>query len=211
MGPDVLFEKFPDVLLSSFRQQMLLGIVPADTVQQILKPLLSNFHELMLQLPAGLRGDLENILRIYPEVAQGFGVSIKPPVVLSLRSLAGRRAKPGFGVSADEEELDMAAEPRAVAHFGKKSPVGSFMKEGQGFFTTDRGAAVYIEFSYSEEDDCVSFACKPQRLSVEIRICGVVAATLTPSGPNRKIPVDRLARIIENCAREIEIKIIELN
>ena len=79
VNPDELFEKFPDILLSSFRKQMLLGIVPAETVKQILEPLLSNFHEIMPQLPPELQADFENILRIYPEVAEHFGVGDQRP------------------------------------------------------------------------------------------------------------------------------------
>ena len=88
MNPDELFDKFPDLLLSSFRKQMLLGSVPADTVERILEPLLSNFYGIMLWLPPELQADFENILRLYPDVAERFGVRINPPVVESLRRLA---------------------------------------------------------------------------------------------------------------------------
>ena len=76
MNPDELFEKLPDILLSSFRKQLLLGLVPAETVQQILEPLLSNFHEIMPQLSPEQQADFENILSIYPDVAERFGVQI---------------------------------------------------------------------------------------------------------------------------------------
>ena len=76
VNQNVLFEKSPDVLLSSFRIQMLLGKVSAETVQQILEPLLSNFYEIMPLLPPELQADFENILRIYPDVAERFGVQV---------------------------------------------------------------------------------------------------------------------------------------
>lgn len=78
VNPDALFEKLPDVLSSGFREQMLLGLVPAETVQQILEPLLSNFYQIMPKLSPELQADFENVLRIYPEVAQRFGVWVKP-------------------------------------------------------------------------------------------------------------------------------------
>src|SRR5208283_2990178 len=93
VNPDELFERFPELLLSSFRKQMLLGKVPAQTVQRVLEPLLSNFYELMLQLPSRQQNDFENILRIYPDVAERFGVWIHPPILESLRSFAQYRLR----------------------------------------------------------------------------------------------------------------------
>ncbi len=211
MNPDELFEKFPDVLLSSFRKQMLLGIVPADMVQQILEPLLSHFHETMLQLPVGLQADFENILRLYPDVAERFGVWIKPPVIETLRSFAQYRQKPGPGARTDIDELDMAAEPQRGLEGKKKPLVGSFVKEGQGFFTTDRGSPVYIEFSYTEGDDSATFEYKPPRMTIEIHICATYTITLTPLRPKQEIPVERLLEVLMKCAPEVAIKIIELS
>lgn len=217
MEPDVLFENFPDVLLSSFRMQMLLGKVPADTVRLILEPLLANFYELMLQLPPDLQADFENILRIYPDVAERFQVSIKPPLVESLLSLSRYRQESGAGDRPnrvveerfDESGLDMAAEPRTPFEVTRNSFLTSSAKEGQGFFTTDRSTPVYIEFSFSEGDDCACFQYKPTRLDIEIHICGVYVTTLTPSSPNRRVPVDGLLKVLDKCAPEIRIKIIE--
>ena len=199
------FEKFPDVFLSSLREQMLLGKVPADTVQRILEPLLSDFYEIMLKLPPELQADFENILRLYPDVAKRFGVWIKPPVVESLRRIARYRTKPGSGERLGSVERDMTAEPQQGL---KKSFPRSLEKVGQGFFTTDRGSPVYIEFSYSEQNDCASFEYKPHRFGIEIEICGIYTTTLTPSTPKQS--VDGLSQVLMKCAREVEIKIIEL-
>jgi hypothetical protein len=211
VNPDQLFEKFPDSLFSSLKKQMLLGIVPGETVRQILEPLLSNFQELMLQLPPELQADFENVLRLYPDVADHFGISIKPPVVVSLRSIARYRPKPAPDASENGDDFDMAAESQQPFGPPKKSPAGSLVTEGQGFFTTDKGTPVYIELSTSEDDDCVRFEYQPHRLSIEIRICGVRAATLTPRSPMQKVPLDNLAHILRNGPREIEIKIVELS
>jgi len=203
--PDELFEKFPDLLFSSFRNQMLLGKVPAETVRRVLAPLLSDFYEVMLQLPASLQTDFENILRIYPDVAEQFGVWIKPPIVESLRCFSRYRLRGSFGGGAKDLELDMAAEDQSELEVAKKS----FVKEGQGFFTTDRGNPVYLEFFYSEGDDCASFEYKPPHLEIEIHICGICASTLSPGKPKRKIPVDNLVEILKKCVSEVEIQIIE--
>lgn len=204
MNSDQLFEKFPDLLLSSFRYQMLLGKIPAETVQLVLEPLLSNFHELMLKLPAQVQKDFENILRIYPEVGERFGVWIKPPIVESLRCFAGYRLKAG-SPQAEDPELDIAAEPQQkLANSGL-----SFVKEGQGFFTTDKGNTVYLEFVYSEEDDCASFEYKPTHFEIELHICGIYTTTLSPGRPKQKVPVDNLFEILTKCIHGVDVIVIE--
>ncbi|MDR3555938.1 MAG: hypothetical protein P4L55_14365 [Syntrophobacteraceae bacterium] len=210
MRPDVLFEKFPDIVLSSFRKQMLLGIVPADTVERILEPLLSNFQELMLRLPPALQTDFENILRLYPDVAERFSVFIKPPVVESLRSFAGyRQKKHPADKSEPEEKLDLAAEHQDKMEVRKKSFEHPLVKEGQGFFTTDRGNPVYLEFSCPEGGDSACFEYLPARMDIEIHLCGNYTITLTAQAPKREIPVESLSQILMKCGPEVEITIIE--
>ncbi len=206
VNPDALFETFPELLFSSFRNQMLLGKVPAETVQRILEPLLSNFYELMLQLPAHLQTDFENVLRLYPDVAERFGVWIKPPIAESLRCFAQYRLRLHSHDTPNNLDLDIAAEPQQKL----ESPKMSFVKEGQGFFTTDKGSPVHLEFFYSEGDDCASFEYKPPKFEIEIHICGIYSATLSPGRPKQKIPVDKLCEILIKCVRGVDIKIIEV-
>lgn len=189
---------------------MLMGRVPADTVERALGPLMSNFYELMLQLPPPLQTDFENVLRIYPDVAERFGVWIKPPIVESLRCFAQYRLRLGSSDPLNNLEFDAAAEDQQRLKVPNKSFVKSFVKEGQGFFTTDRGSPVYIEFFYSEGDDCASFEYKPPKLEIEIHICGIYTTTLSPGRPNQKIPVDSLFEILTKCVRGVEVKVIEL-
>ncbi|MGC9195506.1 MAG: hypothetical protein ACP5IL_08645 [Syntrophobacteraceae bacterium] len=208
MNPDFLFEKFPDILLSAFRKQMLLGIVPAAMVEQVLKPLLSDFHAIMLQLPAEVRTDVENILRIYPEVGERFKVYIKPPVIESLRYLARYRLTPGSVSGRSREEFDMVAQNQKGFET-TRNRTGSFANEGQGFFTTDRGNPVYIEFCFSEAQDSVCFEYIPPRLGIDIHICGIFALALTPQKPRGEIPVERFLEILRKCPSQVEIEIIE--
>lgn len=205
VNPDELFVRFPDLLVSSFRNQLLLGKVPAETVQRVLEPLLSNFYDLMLQLPPALQADFENIFRIYPDVAERFGVWIKPPIIESLKCFAKYRLGIDLPGALSETEFDIAAEPQ----HGLEAVKNSFVKEGQGFFTTDKGRPVYIEFFYSEGDDCAQFEYKPPEFEIEIHICGICAATLIPSRPKHKIPVDNLFEILMKCVQEVDIKVIE--
>ncbi|MGO9021685.1 MAG: hypothetical protein ACLQVJ_25390 [Syntrophobacteraceae bacterium] len=206
MNPDELFRSFPQLLFSSFRKQMLLGKIPAETVQRALEPLLSNFYELMLQLPARPQTDFENILRIYPDVAERFGVRINPPISESLRSFAQYRLRLRSHDTPKNLEFDIAAEPQQKL----EAPGMSFVKEGQGFFTTDKGSPVYLEFSYSESDDCALFEYKPLKFEIEIHICGIYAATISPSRPKKKIPAESLFEILIKCIQGVDIKIIEV-
>lgn len=205
VNPNELFERLPELFFSSFRNQMLLGKIPAETVQRVLEPLLSNFYELMLQLPAHLQADFENILRIYSDVADRFGVWIKPPIPESLQRFAQYRLRLPSHDARNELEFGIAAEPQQKL----ESPKMSFLKEGQGFFTTDKGSPVYLEFCYSEGDDCASFEYKPPNFEIEIQICGIHAATLSPRRPKQKVPVDDLFAIIMKCVRGVDIKVIE--
>lgn len=207
VNPDAFFQSFPDLLIASFRKQMLLGKVPAETVQKILTPLLSNFHELMLQLPPHLQIDFENILRIYPEVAERFGVWIKPPILESLQSFAEYRLRIGSSETPADLQFDYAAEPQQEL----KGERLSFVKEGQGFFTTDKGSSVYLEFFYSMGDDCASFEYKPLSFDIEIHIRGIYTATLSPLRPKHKIQVKNLCEILMKCVRGVNIMTIELS
>ncbi|MGA2403400.1 MAG: hypothetical protein ABSG91_17120 [Syntrophobacteraceae bacterium] len=206
MNPGDLFESFPDLRLPGFRKQMLLGGVPAEAVQSILEPLLSNFHELMLRFPPHLQTDFENILRIYPEVAERFGVWIKPPILESLRSFAEYRLRLESSDRLTNLKFDFAAESQQKL----RGANGSFAKEGQGFFTTDKGSSVYLEFFYSAGDDCASFEYRPLKFEIEIHICGLYTVTLSPRRPKQKIPVNNLFVILMKCVRGVDIRIVEL-
>jgi len=205
VNSDEQFKRFPDRLFSSLRNQLLLGMVPAETVQLLLEPLLTDFHELMLQLPPPLQTDLENILRIYPDVAERFAVRIKPPILESLRCFAQYRLRLGSSDAVNGREFDIAAEPQQELD----APKMSFVKEGQGFFTTDKGNPVYLEFLYSEGDDCAAFDYKPPKFEIEIHICGIYTATLSPGRPGQKIPVNNLYEVLMKCVRGVQIEIVE--
>ena len=205
VNSDEQFERFPDLLLSGFRDQLLLGRVPAETVQRFIELLLPDFYELMLQLPPRLQTDFENILRIYPDVAERFALRIKPPIAESLRRFAQHRIGLDSPGHMTEREFDVAAEHQQKL----ETPVMQFVKEGQGFFITDKGNPVYLEFSYSEGDDCALFEYKPPKFGIEIHICGIYTATLSPGRPRQKIRADNLIEILAKCVRGVEIEVIE--
>lgn len=152
-----------------------------------------------------MQTDFENILRIYPDVAERFGVWIKPPIVESLHCFAQYRLRIRSHDPLNNLEFDIAAEPQQKL----EGPKMSFVKEGQGFFTTDKGSPVYLEFFYTEGDDCASFEYKPPKFEIELHICGIYTATLSPHRPKQKIPVDNLFEILVKCVHGVDIKVIE--
>ncbi len=209
MEPDEIFQRLPDLLFTSFRKRLILGEVPAETVHRILEPLLSNFLELMLQLPADLQVDFENILRIYSDVADRFGLRIKPPILEALRSFTeyrqSSRAHGSRGKNGSDPGLDMAAEAQKELVISK-SPI---LTEGQGFFKADSGRPVYLEFSYSEVDNLAAFEFKPAKFEIEIFIRGMYTVSLGPLEPKKSVAANELLRILEEPISLADIKIFE--
>ena len=211
LDSDELFDAFPEIVFGSLRKQMLLGILPAQTVGTILEPLLTNFYDIMPALTPDLRIDFENILRIYPDVAARFHLRITPPIADALSSLVEfLRASPKISETCDSAdasvEMDLAAERQKSFIVTEISPV----TEGQGFFTTDRGNGIYLEFSWSIEDDFISFDHKPSEIEIDIHICGTYALTLGPNAQAKTIAKDRLLEILnkQTCSENI-LQLIE--
>jgi hypothetical protein len=196
---DDLFEKFPEILFGSFRKMMLLGIVSAETVRVVLEPLLRNFHEIMAGLSPDLRDDFESILRIYPDVASRFGLQMKPPIGWALSSLlefplaSGKVSQP-VDQAATDIDLDFAAEGQGLFD-GRET---TSFEYGQGFLTTDQGSAIYLEFSWSIEDDFVYFDHKPSQIEIDIYIYGAYALTLGPNEPGKM----KRKKLLDNLPRE---------
>ena len=101
--------------------------------------------------------------------------------------------------------MDLAAEPQ------KKLPLAQnvFFVEGQGFFTTDKGNCVFLEFSYTKLDNCALFAYQTVALGIDVYLCGKHALSLTPAEPIKKIPIGELTGIFRNFGREITIEVRE--
>ncbi len=164
---------------------MLLGAVPAEMVRSILEPFLDNFWDFMLQLPSGLQADLENILRIYPDVAADFGLRMKLPIKKMLSQLA-KHLKEKAGLP-DVNDLDLAAEKQEGLYFHRLGKV-----EGQGFFRTDSGNSVYLAFSFTDGADFVIFSRKPAIAAIEIKIGGKQALAMQPGQSEKSIGIEEL-------------------
>lgn len=211
MNPDELFEKFPDLVFRSFRQQMLLGMVPASTVRSVLEPLVSNFFEVMLGLPSDLQSDFQDILRIYPDVAARFGLRMKPPLAKALLSLAERLSRenrePRTGTGGDTpSEFDLAAEGQRQLSDTERRP----LYEGQGFFTTDADNPVYVEFTYFEGDEFLSFRCHSSQDEIEVHVFGNPLVTLQAEATRTSVAVENLVAAFERKKLPVDfIRLVE--
>jgi len=74
MNADRLFDAFPDLFFGSLKEQMFMGILPSETVEIILKPLLEEYDRIMPQLPDNLQDDIKDIFKIYPEIAEEYEI-----------------------------------------------------------------------------------------------------------------------------------------
>jgi hypothetical protein len=185
---------------------MLLGILPAQTVGAILEPLLSNFYEIMPALTPDLQIDFENILRIYPDVAARFHLHIKPPIAEALSSLVGFLEASGKISQTNDwvdtgAEIDLAAESQKPFKGTELPPV----IEGQGFFTTNHGNGIYLEFSWLISEDFISFDHKPSEIEIDVHICGTYALTLGPRKPSKNMEKHRLLEILNMRTRSENI------
>jgi hypothetical protein len=199
LNSDELFDSLPEIIFGSLRKQMLLGVIPARTVSEILEPLLRNFHEIMPRLSPDLREDFENILRIYPDVASRFNLRVKPPLIEALKSLVSffsvSTEIPGQDDAVETKvEFDLAAEEQ---HRFKPKDTVSF-REGQGFFSTDRGNSVYLEFTWSAGDDFIAFSHKPSQMEADLYIFGSFAVPLGPTALEKKVEIHRLLEIFSS-------------
>jgi hypothetical protein len=171
-------------------------------VQSVFEPLLSNYYELMVELPTDVQNDIQNILTIYPDVAQKFGLRMKPPMAVSLQQLAEHL---GAGGDQTEYVLDLAAEPQKPLDSTKDH----FCLEGQGFFTTDKGNCVFLEISFSEPNFCATLIYQPVGPEIQVHICGVYTVSLTPQEPTKKLPVSELLKVFKNCPQGMTVRVSE--
>ncbi|MFP5214080.1 MAG: hypothetical protein ACLGPL_11955 [Acidobacteriota bacterium] len=190
-GDDALFDRLPGLLFGGLRERMLLGITPSRTVGEILGPLLSRYDEAGDRLSSDLRRDVEDILRLYPEVAEGYGLSPSPRVG-SLLSELREMLLGGFG------DLSPAMVWEGQARFSEderdrfKDILGRIPGESGEFIRTDRGREVRLELRPDEDGSCLRFECSER---ADLYLCGRFVAAVGPEGIC--VPMDRIAGILE--------------
>jgi hypothetical protein len=174
---------------------MFLGLVKAETAKAVLEPLLADFWNIIFKLPLDLQRELENILRIYPDVAESFSIRIKPPIEKALLALAVNLRKRAWQFPPGESKaLDLAAEGQS----GLEEAVALYPAEGQGFFSTDRGNTVFVEFSFFEGDECILLGRRPIEMGMELHLCGKHAVTFQPEELGKTLGIKAFMEICKD-------------
>jgi len=75
MYQDDLFNYLPHVIFHSLKQKMLLGELSAETVDDLLSPLLINYKQIMPDLSLSLQYDIRKILINYPELKEKYKIT----------------------------------------------------------------------------------------------------------------------------------------
>lgn len=213
------FDLLPRIFFESLRERMLLGMVPSETVEDVLGPILEEYEEVTPLLPPRLRNDLEDILRIYPEVARSYGLVPGTgffPVLDSLwdllRETLGRGGLPperGLA-SVWPEDAGLTAEIVGEAQEPLRSTATAGGRRAGVSLTTDGGNEIYLVLSCCEGEDAVCFESPGLTGNVELHLCGCPVLSLGPGAPRRCLGVAELAgklRGREN--RDMEVEIVE--
>lgn len=76
MDNNELFDLVPDLFFGSLREQMILGMLPSETVETLLQPLLDDYNKTISQLPVRVQNEINIILfKIYPEISGEYGIN----------------------------------------------------------------------------------------------------------------------------------------
>lgn len=212
MNEDELFERLPDLVFAGIRLQLLLGALPAVDAASVLEPLLEDFWNIIWKLPPDLQADLENILRIYPDLAAKWGLRMKPPIQKSLTSLAEFLLLPRHPANipvksaVGAEIFDLAAQHQAKFEAGERR----VLFEGQGFFQTDTGNGIFLEFSYFVGDDFITFARRSAESAIQVQIKGSIAIEFGRGEAEKKSGIGEFLKICwKGGFEKADIKVID--
>jgi len=215
MAGDSVFDALPDLFFKRLKQQMLLGLLPSKTVETILKPLLDHYDTVMRQLPADLQIDIENILRVYREIAQKYDV--KPSAsVTSILDALWEEWKQAFADIFSREPVhgysrlttsNGGAGQGALLQRLKEIAAG-LPRDGRGHFMTDKGNHVILELWYEEEHGRFCFRSSLSG-KTHIYLCRCHLLTLQPEDERNCISSKELLGVlldIEDSFMDVEIR-----
>lgn len=214
-----VFDTLPRILFKGLRERMLLGVVSSETVERILGPALEDYEVIMPLLPPRLQNDLDDILRMYPEIAEDYGLTPKPAFFAVLDSLwdllreilAGGRlglerrlARTWFsGGRPGGENAREVQKP-----FGLQSAGGGCRTSA--CLTTDGGNEVLLELSCGEGEGAICFESPGLTGTIEIHLCGCPVLSLGPGTGRRCLSLDELAeRLRGRESSDMEVEIVE--
>lgn len=208
-----IFEQAPDFFFSHLKQRMLRGLLPSDTVSEVLAPLLENYDALVARLPLSSRADVESILKAHPEITARYGVGIPPSVVLAIKSLRediegvgrGRRAPSARPFPPSPSPVE-AAQPSPGFFNETQAPYGraslSPAKEGRSIVKSDKGTWMILAMRWERDEARVHFQTPGLASTVSVRFSGRPALDLAPEqGGRGDVDLFRLLDIF----RDIEV------
>jgi hypothetical protein len=213
MNGEALFDKFPEAVFQSLREQMLLGVLPSELVSEVLEPVLSDYEGIRLRLPPELRCDCDNILRVYPEIAAAHGISPAPTLAGMLGALwANIRKRTARGSDLPVEVVaEHAAEgPEELAAEAQSPlPVEEKPLSAEGVIRSEGGQAVQIRFEYEPEGKRLCFEAPALPGSIVLHLGGRFALTLRPGEPGC-LSMERFLEMAQDPdTGEIELEVFE--
>jgi hypothetical protein len=215
------FEQLPNYFFRNLKQQMLRGLIPSETVEEALAPLLENYDVLVSRLPLPLRADFENILKVHPEIAARYGIVIPPSVVRFIESLrediedaalAGgklipsRHPNPLSAAAALPLSSSFLNEPQAP--YGKASPTPG---EGRSIIKSNTGAWILLSVQHKPGETRVRFLMREFAGRVSIRFSGRPALHLAQeNGGCGEMSISPLLKIFRDVEVSGDHPIVEL-
>ena len=161
MAGNDLFELMPDRFFESLRLQMKLGVLASEKVETVLKPLLKNYDAVMPQLDPVIQAEIEDILRIYPEIAEKYDLKLKlPPLITSILDELWEKWNRTVKEIMKRELImsqvrrgPMPEEgPRRDGHLELLRKIAAKLPHyGRGRFMTDKRNPVFLELTYDGE------------------------------------------------------------
>lgn len=216
MAEKELFDRLPDLFFKSLRKQLLLGLVPSETVEKLLGPLFEDFDGFMRELPPDARRDVLDILKIYPEIAEQYGLKPPFPVASLMERIWDKFREPwssgfepepalGFSEGWDEDDGDLPAKKRKML----QEIMAGLPAEAGDYFATERGNLVFLEFLYEKENERLCFRASGMTGPVYLRLSGSHALTLSPDNQYKCMTLDRLLALFpdkETPSMQIELR-----
>jgi hypothetical protein len=212
-----VFDTLPRIFFKGLRERMLLGVVSSETVERILGPALEDYAAIVPRLPPRLQNDLDDILRMYPEVAEYYGLTPKPAFFAVLDSLwdllreilAGGKPALGRGLAGAWDSGGGAGGEMALE---AQKPLGR-RSTARGCrtsvcLTTDGGNEVLLELSCVEGEEAVCFESSGLAGTIELHLCGCPVLNLGPGAGRQCLTLDELAERLrgrESSNMEVEI------
>lgn len=217
MAGNDIFDQLPDNYFKGLKRQMILGLLASETVESILGPLLERYDTVMPRLPVDLQIDIENILEVYSEIAEKYGVRPTASLTAIMDTLWEEWKLAFAAILKQELALDFTRRttPRGegdwpeslVSLLGKIS--AGLPQYGRSHFITDKGSSVVLELSYQTEGGRFCFRSPGLFRKVHLHLGGCLLVTLQPETEQSCVGPGEMLEVfldIEDSDLEIELR-----